>query len=400
MSEIEHKSKKSKKDTKEVNENKEKKEKKETPSTRSPIKTENPNILCTLCIPSTCISKSNAKNLEQITHIAYQIAKAACNFNAPEILIMQVPQEEETPSSLNSEEISYSSIETSSSGSGSKRKFDEVDLGINSTKKTNSKKPVAPSKYTNESLLLASLLQYFVTPPYLVKSTFKQDMLKNFEYAKKLPKISTLPFMQNNDTFKDFREGLTVAKKQQKREKTSSGKVKKAKNFNTTNLVNIGQSELFILEGTEIPPRLRVTVNLKTKKIVSPVEAYGIIGAKSAFGYNVRVSSSFSSMFTECSFASGFDKSLWVNCGDYFSKESKSQPTNEVATITPEANKKAATQLLLVLGKWKDIEEAFEDDKSSLEGVESAGLMFDGKLKIPQGIRVEDAAMIALSKLE
>ncbi|GME96988.1 hypothetical protein B5S28_g1670 [[Candida] boidinii] len=400
MSEIEHKSKKSKKDTKEVNENKEKKEKKETPSTRSPIKTENPNISCTLCIPSTCISKSNAKNLEQITHIAYQIAKAACNFNAPEILIMQVPQEEETPSSLNSEEISYSSIETSSSGSGSKRKFDEVDLGINSTKKTNSKKPVAPSKYTNESLLLASLLQYFVTPPYLVKSTFKQDMLKNFEYAKKLPKISTLPFMQNNDTFKDFREGLTVAKKQQKREKTSSGKVKKAKNFNTTNLVNIGQSELFILEGTEIPPRLRVTVNLKTKKIVSPVEAYGIIGAKSAFGYNVRVSSSFSSMFTECSFASGFDKSLWVNCGDYFSKESKSQPTNEVATITPEANKKAATQLLLVLGKWKDIEEAFEDDKSSLEGVESAGLMFDGKLKIPQGIRVEDAAMIALSKLE
>ncbi|GMF57467.1 unnamed protein product [[Candida] boidinii] len=224
---------------------------------------------------------------------------------------MQVPQEEETPSSLSSEEISYSSIETSSSGSGSKRKFDEVDLGINSTKKTNSKKPVAPSKYTNESLLLASLLQYFVTPPYLVKSTFKQDMLKNFEYAKKLPKISTLPFMQNNDTFKDFREGLTVAKKQQKREKTSSGKVKKAKNFNTTNLVNIGQSELFILEGTEIPPRLRVTVNLKTKKIVSPVEAYGIIGAKSAFGYNVRVSSSFSSMFTECSFASGFDKSLW-----------------------------------------------------------------------------------------
>lgn len=400
MSEIEHKSKKSKKDTKEVNENKEKKEKKETPSTRSPIKTENPNISCTLCIPSTCISKSNAKNLEQITHIAYQIAKAACNFNAPEILIMQVPQEEETPSSLSSEEISYSSIETSSSGSGSKRKFDEVDLGINSTKKTNSKKPVAPSKYTNESLLLASLLQYFVTPPYLVKSTFKQDMLKNFEYAKKLPKISTLPFMQNNDTFKDFREGLTVAKKQQKREKTSSGKVKKAKNFNTTNLVNIGQSELFILEGTEIPPRLRVTVNLKTKKIVSPVEAYGIIGAKSAFGYNVRVSSSFSSMFTECSFASGFDKSLWVNCGDYFSKESKSQPTNEVATITPEANKKAATQLLLVLGKWKDIEEAFEDDKSSLEGVESAGLMFDGKLKIPQGIRVEDAAMIALSKLE
>lgn len=400
MSEIEHKSKKSKKDTKEVNENKEKKEKKETPSTRSPIKTENPNISCTLCIPSTCISKSNAKNLEQITHIAYQIAKAACNFNAPEILIMQVPQEEETPSSVNSEEISYSSIETSSSGSGSKRKFDEADLGINSTKKTNSKKPVAPSKYTNESLLLASLLQYFVTPPYLVKSTFKQDMLKNFEYAKKLPKISTLPFMQNNDTFKNFREGLTVAKKQQKREKTSSGKVKKAKNFNTTNLVNIGQSELFILEGTEIPPRLRVTVNLKTKKIVSPVEAYGIIGAKSAFGYNVRVSSSFSSIFTECSFASGFDKSLWVNCGDYFSKESKSQPTNEVATITPEANKKAATQLLLVLGKWKDIEEAFEDDKSSLEGVESAGLMFDGKLKIPQGIRVEDAAMIALSKLE
>ncbi|GME66753.1 unnamed protein product [[Candida] boidinii] len=400
MSELEHTSKKSKKETREVKEVKEKKDKKETPSTRTPIKKENPNISCTLCIPSTCISKSNAKNLEQITHIAYQIAKAACNFNAPEILIMQVPQEEETPDSANSEEISYSSIETSSSGSGSKRKFGEIDLDTKTTKKTNSKKVITPSKYTNESLLLASLLQYFVTPPYLVKSTFKQDMLKNFEYAKKLPKISTLPFMQNSDTFKDYREGLTVAKKQQKREKTSSGKVKKAKNFNTTNLVNIGQSELFLLEGTEIPPRLRVTVNLKTKKIVSPIEAYGIIGAKSAFGYNVRVSSSFSSIFTECSFASGFDKSLWVNCGDYFSKESKSQPTNEVAAICPEANKKVATQLLLVLGKWKDIEQAFEDDKSSLEGVESAGLMFDGKLKIPHGIRVEDAAMVALSKLE
>ena len=47
-----------------------------------------------LCICSSCIEPKNCKSLEQMTRIAYQIAKAACTFNVNEIIVLQKPHGE------------------------------------------------------------------------------------------------------------------------------------------------------------------------------------------------------------------------------------------------------------------------------------------------------------------
>ncbi|CDK28934.1 unnamed protein product [Kuraishia capsulata CBS 1993] len=337
---------------------------------RSPQKTK-----YTLCVPSTCISRSNAANLEHATHVAYQIAKTAAMFDVGELVVLNVTEAVEDAVEIGkagSKKVIFDSEAASSTGKG-------VET---------SSKDLSP-----ETLTLALLLQFFVTPPYLRKLTFQKKHQRLFEYAKKLPKLSTLPFMQNGRAYDRYREGLTVPKHSPKvKRKTESGKTKNPKKLAVTRYVNVGTEELLKLDGKEVPVHVRVTVDINTKTIVSPVAAYGVVGANASFGYQVRVAKKFSSLFTESAYADGYTGTLYVNSGDYFGNSVPDMPSAKLETG-------ADSRILVVVGKWKDISDAFLADRATLHGIGSASEMFDGELEIPKGSRVEDGCLISLSKL-
>ncbi|ODV78398.1 DUF171-domain-containing protein [Suhomyces tanzawaensis NRRL Y-17324] len=357
--------------------------------TKKPTKTPS-KVLVSICIPSTVISSKNAYNLEQITNIAYQIAKAATIYNVTEIVILDVPDQQE---------IDEKVVQMAGSKGGKKMKFNFSDEDI-----VNEETPDIETKEKKESddaYLLASLLQFFVTPPYLVKSIFppelkiNKNILKKLHYAYKLPKMTTLPFMGNNDVFKHFKEGMTIARETPKvmNKKT---KVKAAKKISVTKFVNIGEAEPLELNiKREVPVNSRVTVDIKNKTIVSPAEAYGVVGNKSSFGYYIRMCKRFSQIFTESSVPEGYSSSVYVNCDDYHLSNKKIGDFSEIRPIS-----KVEGNVLLVLGNFKDLQNSFEQDKSNLEGVDSVGQMFDGSMEVPKGVRAEDGLLVALTKVD
>ena len=326
-------------------------------ATRKPAKIQSSTKVA-LCVPSSVISKSNARNLEQITNIAYQIAKAASVYNVSEIVVWDIPTADEIQQKLEAEEGPAA------------------------------EKLVEKEENENNALLLATLLQFFVTPPYLVKGVFRASKYnKKFKYAEKLPKLSNLPFMNNNGVIEDFKEGLTVPKHTPKIQKKNK-KVSALKKLKVTKYVNVGQSSLLELNGTEVPVNVRVTVDVKNKKIVSPQEAYGVTGSKASFGYFVRYAKSFSSIFTELSFPSGYTESVFVQADDFFGKAKDSK----LDTV----DKVGKGEVLFVVSNLKDLEYSFSQEK--IPGVEQVTEMFDSQVKVPPGLRIEDAALVALAK--
>ncbi|CUM63011.1 uncharacterized protein PRCAT00000573001 [Priceomyces carsonii] len=364
--------------------------------TKKPVK-QIPKFQCSLCIPSTIISESNARNLDQATSVAYQVAKAATLFNVSEIVILSIPEDK---IESNKESV-LNAITIPNDQGGKKLVFNFADDNAAGKIKENTTaegKSPNNEKTDEKSLILAALLHYFVTPPYLVKSVFASSKCdKKFKYASKLPKLSSLPFMSNNNVFKDFKEGLTIPKHTPKIKKNNK-KVSPLKKLAVTKYVNIGEPKPMELKEQQVPVNVRVTVDLKNKKIVSPVEAYGVIGAKSSFGYHVRICKSFSDIFRESSFPDGYSSSVYVNCNNFFDSNEKPDETEgltsfERANITDRAN------VLLVLGNPNDYSLSFSRDASNLEGVQSFAQMMDSKMLIPEGARIEDGVTISLTKL-
>ncbi|CAB4253039.1 similar to Saccharomyces cerevisiae YGR283C Protein of unknown function [Maudiozyma barnettii] len=320
-----------------------------------------------ICVPTTILK--NCTNLDQITHIVYQIAKAATIFNVGELVILE--------------------------------------LGDRKTKQNSDDK-----QRLSDSMLIASLLQYFVTPPYLVKSVFKKQYMKYFVAAEKLPRLTALPFMRHyNEDEGRYREGLAV-----RMENPSN---KSTKEYKQTKYINIGKDELLSLKTQLVPTNVRVTVDAVERKVVSPVEAYGdFVGAQSSFGYHVRVTKNFGSIFTDCSFPNGYSQCIWANSGDFFYDEQEkkySKVETKVPRITkivkPETNENDSStttqpaNLLIVFGKWYDIKKSFDESKDQFEGCDGAHQFFDGQIEMPgaspQGnICIEDSCMITLSVLD
>lgn len=335
-----------------------------------------PGVEIALCIPSTVIAEANARNLQQATSIAYQIAKAATLYNVSEIVVLDIPNQQDVADSAGP-------IIAAAATGGQKITFNDEIIEPQSEQK-----PSQAQAENDESLLLATLLQYFVTPPYLVKAVFKNSKFaKKFKYAEKLPKIPSLPFMANNNVYKDFKEGLSVAKKTPKIVKKN--KKVSGKKLTVTKYVNIGDSELLELNGPDIPVNVRVTVDIKNKQVVSPRDAYGVVGNKSTFGYFVRVCRSFTSIFTESTFTDGYTKSYYVGCNEFFGKPETGIKKERFSDITN-------GKILLVMSSWQHLQTSFESE--AVDGVEKVGDLFDGELELETGIRVEDAAMVGLAK--
>ncbi|CAK7894142.1 hypothetical protein CAAN1_02S01552 [[Candida] anglica] len=370
---------------------------------KKPSKTQN-EVQYTLCVPSSVISAVNAKNLQQITQIAHQIARAATIYNVGEIVVLDIPtaqkKEEEAEKSV---KVVLGS--TDKGGKKIKFNFDDEDIVqkkapetvVEEESKDDNEEEINGSKSTsttneNNTMLLATLLQYFITPPYLVKSVFANNEYNTkFKYAQHMPKLSTLPFMSNNEVWRDFREGLTIPKHTPKITSKKNKKISPKNKLSTTKYVNIGEAEPMVLEK-DVPVNVRVTVDLKNKVIVSPLQAYGTIGNKSSFGYFVRVAKTFSTLFTESSVPEGYSSSIYVKSDDYFQKSDSNLVDYDKEKIHVKGG-----NVLLVLGNWFDIEYSFS--REGLEGVDSVSQMFDGELKIPSGVKIEDAALISLAKV-
>lgn len=315
------------------------------------VKVLSKDVNYSLCIPTTLLS--HCKNLEQVTYTVYQVAKAATMFNVGEIVVLDMGKTAET----------------------------------------------TKEKKLSDSMLIGSLLQYFVTPPYLVNTVFKQKFLPYFREAAKLPRLPSLPFMRylKSDEGR-YREGLAI------RMSKPGAQGKKTKEFKQTKYVNVGKSEALELKAQLVPANVRVTVDVIERKVVSPSEAYGdFVGAQSSYGYHVRIAKNFGDVFMGSAFPEGYSQALWVNCDDYYYDEEKQRKILPFVEkiIRPEIASQNVSNVLLVFGKWKDVQKSFTDSKDQFEGVEGAHQFFDGQVGLPGGlegcIAIQDACMISLA---
>ena len=332
-----------------------------------------------LCICSSCISPKNCKSLQQATNTAYQIAKAACTFNVNEVIVLQKLDDE---SDDDNEEVELNH---------KKRSRKELNL--------NGEELVQQRKIDSEMMLLAGLLQFFVTPPYLVESVFANSPIdvRKFSYAKKLPTISMLPFMQANGGRgnKKYREGMTIQNMSKSRKKTASGKVKKIKKTDRmTKFVNVGLKTLLELKQA-VPKGARVTVDMKKHTVVSPYGAYGSSGMNNSYGYQVRAATNIQTLLGQSGLPEGYDMILYSCCGEYFTTNRSTEWSKAIHPLDREEVAKLSGNILLVIIPGNDWSAIFNESK--LDG--KAQDLFDGSIDIPSKARVEDGCMISLSKL-
>ncbi|KAL6946783.1 hypothetical protein ACO0QE_001632 [Hanseniaspora vineae] len=352
------------------------------------IKISTKNVNYSICISTSILN--NCSNLEQITYTLYQVAKSCTLYNINEIVILK------------------DSIEPQIKENDAKGKENRL----------------------SKDMIIATILQFFVTPPYLVKSVFNKKYWKYFKYCEKLPRVTSLPFMRHvsdsdpeNDQAR-YREGLSIRMEHPNKNKSSTtgGSSKKKEAYQQTKYINVGKSEVLELKNQLIPTNVRVTCDLVERKVVSPEEAYGdYFGMKSSYGYHIRVVDRFSQVFMNA--IANYSQTLWINSGDfYFDKESKSYAklvskipaltkiikASDSEEATNEENKASeeVPQILLMFGKWKNLATHFNANsaKDFDDGVQLHDF-FDAELQLPKAvpmgnIRTEDAVMIALTMLD
>ncbi|KAI5962872.1 hypothetical protein CANMA_003647 [Candida margitis] len=401
----------------------------EAKSTKKPTKQPTGAASVSICIPSGVISCKNAYNLQQKTMIAYQIAKASLIYNVAEIIVLKespIKQEElvaEAPVGEKKQNVStvgkklvFDEDDTSTTSQSAEttpykeRGDEEANDNVDGSNDDNS------SNDDDDALLLASLLQFFITPPYLVKTMFSPRLnpkfthiLPKFKYAFKLPKIPSLPFMQNNNVYQDFKEGIIIPRETPKIKSSSQkGKlVPSPHKVTVSKYANIGESEAMKLDiAREVPVYSRVTIDVRNKTIVSAKQAYGVSGYKSSFGYHVRMVNEhqFNKVFTSSPLSDGYSQTIFVNCDDYFDKWGKTVEEEVALSPTELGTEKKSSDknLLMILGNYATIQRNFESDEAKsaiFEGLDSVSKLFDYRLDTPKGCKVEEATLIALTKL-
>ncbi|XBW36919.1 hypothetical protein QEN19_002498 [Hanseniaspora menglaensis] len=336
--------------------------------TKKTLKLPSKKASFSVCVGTSIIS--SCKNLEQITFVLYQVAKACTIYNVNEIVILN-------------------------------------DAIENREKDTS-------GKSFSKTTTISTILQYFITPDYLVKSTFKKTHFPLLKHCEKLQKISTLPFNKlistgNSDLKKEsrlYKEGISVSMEHPNPTK------RQTQSYDQTKYIQIGEAKLLELANQIIPKNVRVTVNVEEKKIVSPKEAYGAEYLNldgDNFGYILRACENIEQMYLQCPKKDGYDQTIFVNCGDLHSKsfktEKKRSPLLDGVKISDKITQRDSenpTQVLLFFNSWFTLTQLFEKVSNNLQGqLENIGEIFDLELPVVSHIvSPEDAILASLSKLD
>lgn len=400
-----------------------------------------------MCIPSSAISKSSCRSGQQIATTAHQIARTATSFGVSEIIVYNT---EEKPSAV-----------TSSAGNApvpsnkpKKIVFGEENDDLDEPESTkNAAEEASEDIELSDQDKLVGFLEYFVTPSYLRKSLFGNKLHLFDGPARRLPKLTGLPYLNHSSS--RYFVGLSVQRKipgrKQRKTVSANGRIRKkkpkAKNTNPqetdptiTGYVNIGEKKLFKLaEDVKVPVNSIVVVDKETATIVSPEQAFGpkpqkdsnkndtsqfqtsnANWTKDGFAYKVRKVESFGKVFTDCPFPSGYRYTALAPCLEYFEdatgtsmegsklKKATDQALAEIPLIEEETflikgittTPGDEVPVLLVLGKWTELERSVLADREVLGALDKAQMIFDGRVRMGRGARVEDALLIALAKIE
>lgn len=213
--------------------------------------------MTSICINAETLCRHN-KGLEQLTYALHQISRNACQYEVKEIVI------------LGNDKVEESKI-----------------------------------------LTICAILQYFITPKYLVKEVFRNSINKLpnkvFKKCYKMPIIGKLKdYLQGT---KDNREGISIIKNIKRRKRDDGKVIKLNKNEKSTKFIQIGEKEMIeINEDNGIPLGVRVSINIKDKKIVNGEDIWGYVG------YNIRIAKDYTSIFTEAG-GDGYEKGILVKVG-------------------------------------------------------------------------------------
>jgi predicted SPOUT superfamily RNA methylase MTH1 len=320
-----------------------------------------------LCLDAAVVS-GHCGNTEQLTYAAYQIARNAVLYKVSEIILLEAPTSEASADAP----------------------------------------PYTPA------VLLGALLQYFVTPRYLAKESFRALFAaklitpKLFGTASRLPALpgllDTLAPWTGNEKGR-YREGLTVGKSIALkmgpgviREKTASGKVKKVKkNKNKTPLtrhVLVGRSETVevTLEADQnLPLGVRVLVDTVEKKIV-PARAYT--------GYTVRIVAQYDPLgvFTGYTGAGeGYAGAVWVPCAEPVREAGKAEAEVEAGDAGEVPTGSALSPLVFIVGAGAS---ASARAKNGAGAVLSEACDAQRPSWAKRAARVEDAVAAVLARAE
>lgn len=366
------------------------------------------------------VSATNCRTAQQAAAAAHQIARAATQFGVSEIIVYNSDKPE-------TKEAAAAEIK-----SAKKVVFDSVE-------EEKVKEPEETEDRLTDQDQLVGLLEYFVTPSYLRKALFG-DKARYFDsIARKLPKLPGLDFLNHEESryFVGLSVARKVAKERTRTSVSSTGRKRKRKSkvsgtpedrdASITGYINIGDKKVLKLaKDVKIPVNSIVVVDKESKAVVSPEEAFGNEKKLEAlqkkgletsadywttvgFGYKVRKVERFGQVFTECPYAGGYRYSGFAPCSEFLEDPAAAAAAvGEIPLIEEETFliKGITTTpgddvpVLLVTGKWKDVERAVLADTENFGGLDKAQAIFDGRVRMGRGSRVEDAVLIALAKIE
>ena len=246
-------------------------------------------------------------------------------------------------------------------------------------------------------LFFCRLLQYLECPPYLRGAIFPTH--NDLKFVGLLPALN-MPHHMNSDAISLYREGVVVDKP------TTNG-----------SLVNVGLSVEAVIVH-QLQPGIRVTVKL-TDAVLASSSSTGskalVVGEAVSplirqqhglyWGYQTRLVSSFSEVFTGCPYTeSDSDSNNDISGGGYDLLIGHSEKGLKSVDSCKSVALKSFKHALIVFGGAGGIEACVDADKSITTSASNAECLFDHWLDLApsrgsRAVRTEEAVLIGLSKL-
>ena len=246
-------------------------------------------------------------------------------------------------------------------------------------------------------LFFCRLLQYLECPPYLRSAIF--PVHNDLKFAGQLPALN-MPHHMDSDAVSLYREGVVVDKP------TANG-----------SLVNVGLAIEAVIDY-QLQPGIRVTVKLADALLASskPAESKLPVAGEAVsplirqqhglyWGYQTRLVSSFSEVFSGCPYiVSDDDNDDGTTCDGYDLLIGNSEKGSKLLDSSKSIALKSFQHALIVFGGAGGIEACVDADKSITTLASNAECLFDHWLDLApsrgsRAVRTEEAVLIGLSKL-